>query len=271
MHAAQPPAAPADPVGNVVHFQRLRVLFALVVREMSTKFGRSYGGYVWAIAEPLGGIVLLNIAFSLTVRKPPLGTNFALFYATGIVPFFLFTGVSAAVGAAISTNRGLLHYPVVSPLDAVFGKFILNFLTMLVVGILLAGGIILFYRLPVTLDPVAALTGFTLTGLLGLGVGTLNCVLFGVFPTWRNVWSVLTKPLFVVSGTFFIYESAPYAFQQIMWYNPLVHAVAEVRAGFYGSYDPYYVSVLYVLAVAGGTFLVGAYLLRRHASWLIEN
>ena len=113
-------------VRETVRFQRLRVLFALVVREMNTKFGRSYGGYIWAIAEPLGGVMLLNLAFSLTVRRPPLGTNFPLFYATGIVPFFLFTGVSGAVASAVATNRGLLHYPVVSPLDAVFGKFILE-------------------------------------------------------------------------------------------------------------------------------------------------
>lgn len=256
---------------ETIRFQRLRVLFALVVREMNTKFGRSYGGYIWAIAEPLGGVMLLNLAFSLTVRRPPLGTSFPLFYATGIVPFFLFTGVAGAVASAIATNRGLLHYPVVSPLDAVFGKFILNFLTMMVVGILLTTGIILIWRVPVTLDPLAALTGFTLNGLLGLGVGTLNCVLFGLFPTWRNVWNVLTKPLFIVSGTFFIFENAPPAFQHIMWWNPLVHGVALVRAGFYGSYDPYYVSIPYVLAVAGSLFVIGAYLLRRHASWLIEN
>ena len=158
--------------------------------------------------------MLLNIAFSLTVRQPPLGTNFALFYATGIIPFFLFTGVSGAVASAIATNQGLLHYPVVSPLDAVFGKFILNFLTMLVVGVLLTRpGSSSSTALPVTLDPVSALTGFPLIGLLGLGIGTLNCVLFGLFPTWRNVWNVLTKPLFIVSGTFFIFESAPPAFQ----------------------------------------------------------
>ena len=88
----------------------------------------------------------------------------------------------------------------VSPLDAVFGKFIIDFVTMLIVGVLLTGGIIFFYRLPVTLDPLSALAGFTLAGLLGLGVGTVNCVLFGLFPTWRNVWNVLTKPLFVRLG-----------------------------------------------------------------------
>jgi capsular polysaccharide transport system permease protein len=247
------------------------VLSALVMREMSTRFGRSWGGYIWAIAEPLGGIALLNIAFSLTVRRPPLGTNFALFYATGIIPFFLFTGIAGGVAAAITTNRGLLQYPVVSPLDAVFSKFILTFLTMLVVGVLLTGGIILVYDLPVTLDPESALLGFTLAALLGLGVGTVNCVLYGLVPTWRNVWNVLTKPLFIVSGTFFIYESAPPAFQHIMWWNPVVHAVALVRKGFYGSYDPYYASPGYVLAVALSLFLVGAYLLRRHFSWLMEN
>ena len=64
----------------------MRVLFALVVREMSTKFGRSWGGYIWAIAEPLGGILLLTIAFSFAFRKPPLGSNFALFYATASSP-----------------------------------------------------------------------------------------------------------------------------------------------------------------------------------------
>ena len=73
---------------------------------MSTRFGRSYGGYVWAIAEPLGGILLLNIAFSLTLRHPPLGTNFALFYATGIIPFFLFTGVAQRGDARRSPPTG---------------------------------------------------------------------------------------------------------------------------------------------------------------------
>lgn len=265
------PPAPAPAGRGLVRFQRLRVLFALVVREMSTKFGRSYGGYLWAIAEPLGGIVLLTVLFSFTFHKPPLGTSFALFYATGVIPFFFFTGMSTAVSMAINTNRGLLRYPVVSPLDAIFGKFILDFITMLIVGSLLTGGIIWFNALPVTLDPAAALAGFTMAGLLGLGVGTVNCVLFGLFPTWRHFWNVLTKPLFVLSGVLFTVESVPADMRHIMLYNPIVQAIALFRSGFYGFYDPYYVSYGYVLGIAFGLFVVGAYLLRRYASWLIEN
>ena len=74
--------------------QRLRVLFALIVRDMSAKFGRSVGGYLWAVAEPLGGIVLLAVAFSLALRTPPIGTSFLFFYATGVIPFSLYSNVA---------------------------------------------------------------------------------------------------------------------------------------------------------------------------------
>ena len=251
--------------------QRLRVLFAMVVREMSTKFGRSWGGYLWAIAEPLGGVVLMTIAFSLALRKPPLGTNFALFYATGIVPFFLFSGVSRSVAVSITTNQGLLRYPVVQPIDAVIAKFFTDFLTMFVVGVLLFSGIIFYYGLPLHVDLAAAFNGFLLMGLLGLGIGTLNCVIFGFWPTWRNIWNVATKPLFIMSGMFYTFESLPPQAQAILWWNPLFHMVGMVRGGFYPGYEPLYVTPLYVLGIAGSTFVVGAYLLRRHASALLER
>ena len=83
------PTLPGDPllVARPVPMQRLRVLFALILRDMSAKFGRSVGGYLWAVAEPLGGIVLLAVAFSLALRMPPIGTSFLFFYATGMIPF----------------------------------------------------------------------------------------------------------------------------------------------------------------------------------------
>jgi capsular polysaccharide transport system permease protein len=251
--------------------QRLRVVIALVIREMGTKFGRSVGGYAWAIAEPLGGILLLAVAFSLALRTPPLGTSFMLFYATGIVPFYMFNTMAKGVAGAISSNRGLLNYPVVSVLDAVFAKFVLNFLTIFIVAVVLMTGIVLGYGLHVNLDPAALLLAFSLSALIGLGVGAMNCVLFGFFPTWKNVWAVLTRPLFILSGIFYIFESVPKAFQGVLWWNPLVHVIAVMRRGVYGHYDPAFVSYPYVIGVALGLFVTGAWLMRRHASFLIEQ
>ena len=68
-------APPAPPRPGKPRFQRLRVIFAMVVREMGTRFGRSAGGYLWALGEPLGGIMMLAIAFSLALRSPPIGTS----------------------------------------------------------------------------------------------------------------------------------------------------------------------------------------------------
>ena len=39
----------------------LRVVFALIIREMSTTYGRSAGGYIWAILEPVGAIALMSL------------------------------------------------------------------------------------------------------------------------------------------------------------------------------------------------------------------
>ena len=254
-----------------VSFQRLRVLFALVVRETGTRFGRSYGGYIWAIAEPLGGIALLTFAFSLALRRPPIGTNFALFYATGIMPFMLYNNVARSVASAVNTNRGLLRYPVVTALDTVLSKLVLEAVTMIVVGTLLFGGIILFYGLEVRFDPVSVALSCVLAAVLGLGIGTLNCVLYGFFPTWQNFWGVMTRPLVIMSGMFYTFQALPVRAQVVLWYNPIIHIVGLMRAGFYGTYDASYTAPLYVLGFGLIPFVIGAYLLRRHESALIER
>ena len=49
--AIPPPVRPGRP-----RLQRLRVIAALVLRGMGTRNGRAAGGYLWAIAQPLGSI-----------------------------------------------------------------------------------------------------------------------------------------------------------------------------------------------------------------------
>ena len=103
-------------------------------------------------------------------------------------------------------------------------------------------GIILVDDVAVNFEPIRVVRAFAMAALLGLGVGTLNCVLFGFFPTWKNIWGVLTRPLFLISGIFFTFNSAPPALQEVLWYNPISQIIGEMRAGFYGAYRADYVS-----------------------------
>lgn len=264
-----PPAPPAAPRPR--RFKTLRTITALVLREMSSTYGRSPGGYVWAVLDPIGGIVMLSVVFSFIIRAPALGSNFALFYATGYLPFMMYTDLGAKLMGAIRFSKPLLAYPGVTWLDAVLGRFVLNTLTHLAVFCLVASGILILFRTGAMLDILAILNALAMAAALGLGVGMLNCFLVSVFPVWQTFWSVLTRPMFIISGVFFLYDSMPPLAREVLWYNPLVHVIAEMRRGFYGTYDAPWISSVFVYGIAGICLLLGMVFLGRHHRDIIND
>jgi capsular polysaccharide transport system permease protein len=251
-------------------FPGLRTVSALMLREMSTTYGRSPGGYLWAILEPVAGTILLTAVFAAFIKTPPLGTSFPLFYATGILPFTLFTGISAVVAQAVNFSRPLLAYPSVTWVDAIVARFSLHFLTELMVAYVVFAGILILFPSPVILDHVVIAGGLALTGALAMGVGILNCFLFTQFPIWQRGWSILMRPMFLISGVIIPFESIPQPWRDWLWYNPIVHVIGLVRRGFYFSYDAPYVSVAYVLGLSGAAALIGLVFLSRYHRDLIN-
>ena len=244
---------------------------ALVLREMSSTYGRSPGGYVWAILEPLGAITVMAFAFSLLLRSPSLGTSFILFYATGYLPFMLYQSVANAVTGAIQFSKPLLFYPSVTWLDSVIARFILNSLTQIMVGFILLVLIVVFSGTNTIIDIQPILLAISLAALLGLGIGTMNCLLIGLFPVWRLLWNIITRPLFIASGVLFIYEDLPQVVQDILWYNPLIHITGLFREGMYSLYNPIYISLTYVLIVSLTCLAMGILLLRRYLKDILTS
>lgn len=255
----QPPGA-----GVNQSFRSGRTILALMLREMSTRYGRSPGGYIWAILEPIGGIIILALGFSLLLKNPPLGNNFILFYATGFVPFLTYQNISNTVARALTFSKPLLQYPAVSWADAVIARFVLNALTSILVGYIVLFLILMSTetRAMLNIIPIAKALGLLL--LIGLAIGMLNCALSGLIDTWDMIWSVLTRPLFLASGVILLFEGLPPGVQDILWYNPLFHIVGLARAGFYPTYEAAYVSELYVVSFSLVTLFMGTVLLRRY-------
>ena len=252
-------------------FASLRTIGALVLREMTTTYGRSPGGYLWAILEPVAGIALLTAIFAMSFRSPALGDSFPLFYATGMMPFMMFTGIHSKVSQSLSFNRPLLAYPSVTFVDTIIARFVLNFLTQLMVCYIVFTGIFIFSDTNVILDIPTAALGFTLTGALALSIGTLNCFLFTRFKVWQQTWSILMRPMFFISCVFMLFETIPQPFSDYLWWNPLIHVIGCVRRGFYATYDGLYVTPLYVLMLSTICFTFGLMLLRRYHRELISN
>ncbi|MBW0158231.1 ABC transporter permease [Sedimentimonas flavescens] len=241
-----------------------RAIAALILREMSTSYGRSALGYLWALLEPVAGIMLMALLFSLAFSAPPLGTNFALFYASGILPFLTYLEISQKVAVSLRFSRALLAYPGVTFLDAVLARFAINAVTMVTVALVIYGLLFSIYRINAILDLPAIALGFALCFALALGVGTLNCYLLTAFPLWERAWAVLNRPLFIVSCVFFVYDSVPEPYRGWLWWNPLVHVIGQTRKGFYAGYEGAYLSPLYVLTVSAICFAAGLIALRRY-------
>ncbi len=252
-------------------FRTLRTVFALVLREMSTTYGRTSLGYLWALMEPVAGIMLLSVVFSITFHAPPLGTNFALFYASGLMPFMMYIDLSGKIATALRFSQPLLFYPGVTFIDAILARIVLNVFTELMVFVFVLAGIIIGMNVDVILDIPAVLLGVAMAFSFAIGVGTMNCFLQTMFPVWERAWAILNRPLIIISCVLFTLDSVPQPFQGFLWWNPLVQIVGQVRAGIYPTYDASYVSVLYVFGVSAVLLATGLLFLDRYKSYLVND
>lgn len=260
-----PPSAPLEPLrGRARRFATSRTVMALILREMSTRYGRTPGGYLWAVLEPLGGILILSLGFSLLIRSPSLGNSFLLFYASGFLPFQTYQTLSLVISRALSFSKPLLNYPTVTWVDAILARLILNLLTSLMVTYVLLAGILTFTDSNVVLQMRYLVEALALAALVGTGIGALNCLIMGLFKVYEQIWSIATRPLFIASGVIFIYEDLPTAVQNILWFNPLMHVTGIMRKGLYPMYNPEYISTIYVVGSSLACLTLGMILLGRY-------
>ncbi|WP_210528731.1 ABC transporter permease [Rubellimicrobium arenae] len=266
-----PDAPQLRSIHKQIRFATLRVIMALILREMTTTYGRKPGGYVWSILEPIAGIALMSWIFTtLGLRHPGLGTNFAMFYATGLLPYYVFVNVSSKLAQSLSYSKQLLAYPRVTVMDALIARYFVNLLTQLLVAYLVLAWIKVFLDTGTDLILGHVLLGFVMAAVLAAGVGTLNCFLTSMFQFWGSIWSVLMRPLMLLSGVVVVVDATPPNWRDYLVWNPLVHVVAETRSGFYHGYQPDYVSPAYVFGVALVTGVLGLLFLWRYHRDILE-
>jgi capsular polysaccharide transport system permease protein len=261
--------SPAPPQLRAIHrqlrFATLRVVVALMLRELGATYGRRPGGFLWMFIEPVVGVALLALIFtSVGFRTPALGTNFAIFYATGLMPYYMAMKLSSRMGSALTASRALLAYPRVTLIDVLAAKLILHTLIQLVVTAIILTGLRAYYDTGTQLLLDRVMLGLAMAAVLGAGVGVMNCFLATRFVLYQTFWSLVTRPMMFVSGIFFLIDRLPPRWQTIFAWNPLVHVVSEVRAGFYHGYDPPYIDPVWVFGIGVTLGAVGLLFLWRY-------
>lgn len=251
--------------------RRFRVISALVLREMTTRYGRSAGGYIWAILDPLAFIVIFSIIFSQITKDPAVGRSFPLFFATGVIAFSIYRDISDACGGAFTFNKPLFTYPHITIVDAVLARAALQFLTQFLVAVIVFTGIFIIEDARPNIDLGPVMAAILIAAFIGLSVGMMNCLLFVFVPTWQRLWAVISRPLFLISGVFFMPEMLPPAIRELVLLNPLVHVVGLMRRGFYPTYEADYINWWLMLGAPALILVAALVSLRRFQGRLLEQ
>ncbi|UCH75346.1 MAG: ABC transporter permease [Rhodospirillales bacterium] len=227
---------------------QLRVVHALLLREINTRFGQYRFGYVWAVAEPITHVVVLSFIFGIRSRTAAEGVEFPIFLATGIIPFVAFRNMVTRTMATVEANRALYTYPQVRPFDTLIARFVLEVVIYSLVFVLfMVGAGWVGFDVAVQ-DPLVVLVVFLALGLLGLGVGALACVLNDVLPDVAQMVPIILRPLYFISGIFFSVEVIPAEYRVWLLWNPVLHALELIRGHYFDAIEAHYGDPLYLAA-----------------------
>lgn len=234
-----------------------RVISALTLRETRSRYGNTRLGFFWALFEPAAHIVVFIAIFSSLGRAIPVGDSMALFMLTGIIPWLLYNNIVSKVMAGLSANQSLLGYPQVMPMDITISRIILEFSSLFVVMLFFLG-IAVYAGITIKIDNFIEVMNATgLFVLLGTGVGLINGAIIQSTPSYSNIYSALSRPLYFMSGIFFTADFLSPDLLNLLKYNPLLHLMEWFRSGFYSSFESAFYNRSYAITFTLVVFAMG--------------
>lgn len=231
-----------------------RVLVALMLRDIKTRWGSSFGFLLTAIWPITHILVLIAIYVSLG-RIAPYGESSVLWFSISMIPFIIFSYVSRFIVYGIISNKSLLVFPVIKVTDILFSRMLIEVVNIAFVIVLLCG--ILWFQdvdfMPFDMKNAAFALGASL--LLGLGAGILNALTAALFHMWVTGYALLTILVWMTSGVLFVPNALPAYLRDILYYQPVVHLVEWMREAYYPGYNSLILDKVYVLG--WGVVLIG--------------
>jgi capsular polysaccharide transport system permease protein len=234
-----------------------RVVLALMMRDVSTRFMGNAFGFLIAVGWPLSNIFLLLIINTVVGRPTPYGSSAALWFSTGLVPFMCFQYMSRFIVLGIVQNRAMLGYPIVKPMDVMIARAIVEVLNagfVVLLAILILAWMKVDFMPP---DPVQAFCAMGASMLLGLGFGVINGVIAGMFMPWAIGYGLFGIAMWAASGVLASPESLPEIAQYYLSFNPALQGVVWMRSAYYQGYGENILDKSYMVSFAVVSLVLG--------------
>jgi len=223
--------------GNLAESLRIqrRVIWALLLREILTRYGRHNIGFLWLFVEPM--LFTLGITALWSATKSVHGSNLPIvaFALTGYSSVLLWRNMPARCILAMEPNLGLLYHRNVRPIDIYLARLILE-----------AGGagiafivLTLFFHflgwLQFPENVLEVIAAWLMLAWMGAGLAMFIGGLSEFSETVEKLWHPFQYLLFPLSGAAFLVDALPPEGQHFVLFLPMVHGVEMLREGYFGS------------------------------------
>ncbi|QFG79583.1 sugar ABC transporter permease [Acidithiobacillus sp. 'AMD consortium'] len=236
---------------------QLRVIWALMLRETVTRFGREGLGMLWMIAEPALFVVGVMIIFSFIEGSYPYNISPAEWLAVSYPTLLFWRNGTGRVTGAININRALLHHQPIRPMDIIYSRILLEFSSSIAVFLFLFP---IFVVIGVCHYPASVLTmalGYLLIIWFSFGFVLIMAGLAELSETIEKTSHIILYLMLPFSGVFFPTFLVPEPYRSYLLYFPLIDAVDYFHHGYFGRGVPSYYHINYTIFALIGMTLFG--------------
>jgi len=233
-----------------------RVIGALLLRELLTRYGRNNIGFFWLFVEPMLFVLVVMAFWTATRDIHGSDLPIAAFALTGYSSVLLWRNMPSRCIGALKSNLSLLHHRQVTIMDIYFSRILLEIMGISISFVTLAVVLSFVELVLPPEDLMQVLSGWMLVAWFGAGLGLTIAGLSEKIEVVGNLWAPFSYILFPLSGAAFIVDALPQKMQEIVLYLPMLNGVEVLREGWFGSAMHAHYDIGYtVLCNIGLTFL----------------
>jgi ABC-type polysaccharide/polyol phosphate export permease len=225
-----------------------RVIGALLMREVITRYGRHNIGFLWLFVEPM--MFTLGVTALWTATQAIHGSDIpiAAFALTGYSSVLLWRNMPSRCIGAITPNLALMYHRYVKIADIFAARILLEIAGASISFVVLS----LFFHAIGWIKPpedmLQVFWGWIMLAWFGASLAIFLGALAEVSELVEKLWHPAAYLLFPLSGAAFTLDALPAQARAILMYLPMVHGVELVREGYFGSAFHAHYDVTYMAA-----------------------